>query len=182
MAREPRQYCFVDGITSYPIMVAYCPHAYASETMPSHYAPPALQSIAVNSLSELYSLTMTKCRPYNLRLAADEERSTSAPFCCQGVGPRHARLRLRGTPVPLRALDSGRCVAAWAVSAPEECRSLSHQRNAGVWRTATPLPSRHPLTMPRLSKDCYAWGNGPCQNIVSIHDRRSVQRNLELRL
>ena len=35
-------------------------------------------------------------------------------------------------PVPLRALDSGRCVAPWEVSAPEECRSLSHQRNAGV--------------------------------------------------
>ena len=149
---------------------------------PPHTMPPALQSIAVNNLSELYSWTMTKCRPYNLRLAADEERSTSAPFCCQRVGPRHARLRLRVTPVPLRALDSGRCVAAWAVSAPEKCRSLSHQRNAGVWRKATPLPYRHPLTMPRLSKDCYAWGNDQCQNIVSIDERRGVQRNLSLRM
>jgi hypothetical protein len=69
--------------------------------------------------------------PTLLRPAADEERSNSAPFCCQGGGPRHARLRLRVAPVPLRALDSGRCVAAWEVSAPEECRSLSHQRNAG---------------------------------------------------
>jgi len=49
--------------------------------------------------------------PTLLRPAADEERSTSAPFCCQGGGPRHARLRLRVAPVPLRALDSGRCVA-----------------------------------------------------------------------
>jgi hypothetical protein len=30
------------------------------------------------------------------------------------------------------ALDSGRCVAPGEVSAPEECRSLSHQRNAEV--------------------------------------------------
>ena len=69
--------------------------------------------------------------PTLLRPAADEERSNSAPFFCQGVGPRHARLRLRVAAVPLRALDSGRCVALWEVSAPEECRSLSHQRNAG---------------------------------------------------
>ena len=68
----------------------------------------------------------------HLRLAADEERSHSAPSCCQGVGPRHARLRLCVAAVPLRALDSGRCVALWEVSAPEECRSLSHQRNAGI--------------------------------------------------
>jgi hypothetical protein len=49
--------------------------------------------------------------PTRLRPAADEEHSTSAPSCCQGDGPRHARLRLRVAAVPLRALDSGRCGA-----------------------------------------------------------------------
>ena len=73
---------------------------------------------------------LPKGRTTPLRSTADEERSNSAPFFCQGVGPRHARLRLRVAPVPLGALD-GRCVAPLGVSAPEECRSLSHQRNAG---------------------------------------------------
>ncbi len=79
----------------------------------------------------LFYVRCRRERPTPVRPAADDERSNSAPFCCQGVGPRHARLRLRVAPVPLRALDSGRCVAPWEVSAPEECRSLSHQRNAG---------------------------------------------------
>src|SRR4029450_8718457 len=62
------------------IMVAYCPHADASETMPSSLRAPGVtltarlscfcfhqaygeESIAVNTLSELHAVTMTQCRP-----------------------------------------------------------------------------------------------------------------------
>ncbi len=69
----------------------------------------------------------TYCRP-----AADKKRSNSAPSCCQWGGPHHARLRLRVAPVPLRALDSDRCVAACEVSAPEECRSFVSPEECGV--------------------------------------------------
>ena len=56
-------------------------------------------------------------------------------------------------------------LTAVAASLSERCRL---RRNAGLCLTrgmrgygeeANTLPYRHPLTMPRLSKDCYAWGN-----------------------
>ena len=105
--------------------------------------------------------------PTLLRPAADEERSHSAPSCYQGVGPRHARLRLRVAAVPLRALDSGRCVAPWEVSAPEECRSLSHQRNARV------MEGGHPPALLAIPDDAEALksllclGNDRCQKIAA---------------
>lgn len=90
--------------------------------------------------------------PSPIHPAADEERSNSAPFCCQGGGPRPARPRLRVAPVPLRALDSGplrrslKGVGSGGMSvfvSPEEC---------GDMEGAHPLPYRYPLTMPRPSK------------------------------
>src|SRR5262249_32627466 len=139
------------------------------------------ERLAVNTLSELHAVTLTTCRPDYRRLAADAERSTSAPSCCQGGGPHHARLRLRVAAVPLRTLDSGRCVAAREVSATEECRSLSHQRNAGGDGGRVPscpsLPSLDPV---EALKSLPLVGDDRCRKRVSIHEGRGIQRNVEL--
>ena len=113
--------------------------------------------------------------------AADAERSTSAPSCCQGGGPRHARLRLRVAAVPLRALDSGRCVALGKVSAPEECRSLSHQRNAGYGGRASPCPFSHlcsadtdTVHVNRCACPSYPVSEGMRRHIVGVQYLRNA--------
>ena len=61
----------------------------------------------------------------------------------------------------LRALDSGRGVAAWEVSAPEECRSLSHQRNAGVVEGGQRLGT---ISIPRDAGKCRGESSRSCKN------------------